>query len=140
MRHRISIRKPYWKWNMTTASINDSTVACGIIGAVSDHEHILTCAEYDSSDIYYYVLENAHAILLIDTKRRREIFDETLAFNRKEGIITRGRERSRYKLRRELERPFSILEKIHYCEHIWCVHNRNCDVHIGQNGMWHSTP
>ena len=66
---------------MTTASINDSTVACGIIGAVSDHEHILTCAEYDSSYIYYYVLENAHAILLIDTKRRREIVDETLAFN-----------------------------------------------------------
>lgn len=117
---------------MTTASIHDSTVACGIIGAVSDHECILMCAAYHSSDIYYYVMENTHAIPLIDTKRRREIVDESLAFNRKEGIITRERERSRYKLRREIERTFSILEEIRYCELIWYVHNRNCDVHIGQ--------
>ena len=89
---------------MTTASIHDSTVTCGIIDAVRDHEYILMDAAYDSSDIYYYVMENTHAIPFIDTNRRRGIVDESLAFNRKEGIITRERERSRYGLRWEIER------------------------------------
>ena len=117
---------------MTTASIHDSTVACGIIDAVSDHEYILSDAAYDCSDICDYVMENTHAIPLIDTKRRRRMVDESLAFNWKEGIITRERERSRYKLRWEIERAFSILDEILHCEHIWCVHNRNYDVHIGR--------
>ena len=55
-----------------------------------------------------------------------------LTFNRKQGIITREKERSRYKLRWEMERTFSILEEILHSEHIWHVRNRNYDVAVGE--------
>ncbi len=55
-----------------------------------------------------------------------------LAFNRKQGIIIREREKSRYRLRLEIERTFSILEEIIHCEHIRYVSNRNYVVAVDE--------
>ena len=120
------------EWRMTTASIHDSTVAREMIDAVRGHGYILMDAAYDSSEIYDYVMENTHAIPVIDTNRRKGIATHNMAFNRKQGIITREREKSRYRLRWEIERTFSILEEILHCENIWYVRNRNYDVAVGQ--------
>jgi hypothetical protein len=55
-----------------------------------------------------------------------------LAINRKQGIIIRKREKTRYRLRWEIERTFSILEWILHCEKIRCVRNRNYNVTISE--------
>ena len=73
---------------MTTASIHESTVAREMIDAVHGHEYIPMDAAYDSSEIYDYVMENTHAIPVIDTNKRRGIATHNVAFNRKQGIIT----------------------------------------------------
>ena len=65
-----------------------------------------------------------HAVPLIDTNRRRGIVPHNLAFNRKQGILIREREKARYRLRWEIERTFSILEEIMPSENIWYVRNR----------------
>ena len=120
------------EWNITTASIHDSTVAMEMIDSVRDHEYILMDAAYDSSHIYDYVFENTHALPVIDTNKRRGIVPDNLSFNRKQGIIIRKSEKSRYRFRWEIERTFSILEEILHCENIWYVSNRNYDVAIGE--------
>jgi hypothetical protein len=55
-----------------------------------------------------------------------------LTYNRKCGISIRKRESSRYKLRWEIERTFSILKEILGMEYIWYVRNRNYDVSVGE--------
>ena len=72
-------------------------------------------ASYDSSYIYDYVFENTHALPVIDTNKRRGIVENNLTFNRKQGIIIRKSEKSRYRFRWEIERTFSILEEILHC-------------------------
>jgi len=54
---------------------------------------------YDSSHIYDYVFENRHALPVIDTNKRKCIVENNLTFNRKQGIIIRKSEESRYRLR-----------------------------------------
>ncbi len=54
-----------------------------------------------------------------------------MAFNRKQGIITREKEGFRYKLRWEIEKTFSILEEILGSNNAWYVPNRDYDVAIG---------
>ena len=109
------------KCNVTTASLHDSIMAIPMIDAV-----------YDSAGIYDYIMDNTHAIPVIDTNRRRGIVPDNLTFSRKQGIIIREREKARYRLRWEIERTFSILEEILHSEHIWYVRNRNYDVAVGE--------
>ncbi len=54
-----------------------------------------------------------------------------MAFNRKQGIITREKEGFRYKLRWKIEKTFSILEEILGSNNAWYVPNRDYDVAIG---------
>ena len=76
--------------------------------SVRGHEYVLTDAAYDISDIYDYITDNTHAIPVIDTNRRMGIVPGNLTFNRKQGIIIRKKEKSRYKLRWETEQTFSF--------------------------------
>ena len=69
---------------------------------------------------------------VIDTNRRGGIVEDRLSYNRKLGITLRKKESSRYKLRWEIERTFSILKKILGMEHIWYIKHRNYDVSIGE--------
>ena len=69
-------------------------------------------ATYDSSDPYDYIFDNIHAIPVIDTNRRRGIVENKLTYSRKLGIGIRKKESSRYKLRWEIERTFSILKEM----------------------------
>ena len=85
--------------NITTASIHDITVAIEMIDSLRDHEYILRDTAYDSSHIYDYVFENTHALPVTDTNKRRGIVENNLTFNRKQGIIIRKSEKSRYGLR-----------------------------------------
>jgi hypothetical protein len=62
------------EWNITTASIHDSTVVIERIDSVRDHEYILMDAAYDSSEIYDYVMENTHALPVIDTNKEEALF------------------------------------------------------------------
>ena len=87
---------------------------------------------YDSSDIYDYIFENTHAIPVIDKNRRRGIVENRLTYNRKLGIALREKDPSRYKLRWEIERTFSILKEIFEMEYIWYVKHRNYDISIGE--------
>ena len=77
-----------------------------MIDSVRDHEYILIDAAYDSSHIYDYVFENTHSIPAIDTNKRKGIVENNPAFNRKNGINIRKSEKSRYRLRWEIERNF----------------------------------
>ncbi|WP_443367647.1 transposase [Cuniculiplasma sp. SKW4] len=106
------------EWNITTASIHYITVTIEMIDSVRHHEYIIMDAAYDSSHIYGYVFENTHALLVIDKNKRRGILENNLTFNWKQGIILRKCEKSRYRLRWEIERTFSILEEILHCENI----------------------
>ena len=103
-----------------------------MIDSVRDYNYILMDAAYDSSDIYDYIFENAHAVPVIDTNKRRGIVEDKLTYNRKLGIAIRKKESSRYKLRWEIERTFSILKEILGMEYIWYVRNRNYDAAIGE--------
>ena len=89
-------------------------------------------ATYDSSDPYDYIFDNIHAIPVIDTNRRRGIVENKLSYNRKLGIVLGKKESSRYKLRWEIERTFSILKEILGMEYIWYIKHRNYDVSIGE--------
>ena len=120
------------EWKTTTASVYDKNMAFPMIDSVRDFRYILMDAAYDSSDIYDYIFENAHAIPVIDTNRRRGIVQDRLTYNRKLGIALRKKESSRYKLRWEIERTFSILKEILEMEYIWYVKHRNYDVSIGE--------
>ena len=120
------------EWKITTASVYDKNIAFEMIDSVRNCNYILMDAAYDSSDIYDYIFENTHAIPVIDTNRRRGIIENKLTYNRKLGIALRQKESSRYKLRWEIERTFSILTEILGMEHIWYVRNRNYDVSVGE--------
>ena len=120
------------EWKMTTASAYDKNMAVEMIDSVRNYNYILMYAAYDSSDIYDYIFENAHAIPVIDTNRRGGIVEDRLSYNRKLGIELRKKESSRYKLRWEIERTFSILKEILKMEYIWYVGNRNYDIAIGE--------
>lgn len=93
-------------------------MAFQMIDAVGDHEYILMDAAYDSSGISDYIMENTHAIPIIDTNRRRGVVPYNLTFNRKQGKIIKGNEKSRFRLRWEIKRTFSILEEILLSEDI----------------------
>ena len=120
------------EWKITTASVYDKNMAFEMIDSVRDYRYILIDAAYDSSDIYDYIFENTHAIPVIDTNRRRGIVETKLTCNRKLGIELRKNQSSRYKLRWEIERTFSILKEILGMEYIWYVKHRNYDVSIGE--------
>ena len=120
------------EWKITTASVYDKNIAFEMIDSVRNCNYILMDAAYDSSDIYDYIFENTHSLPIIDTNRRRGIVENKLTYNRKLGIGLRKKESSRYKLRWEIERTFSILKEILKMEHIWYVRNRNYDVSIGE--------
>ena len=120
------------EWKITTASVYDKNMAFETIDSVRKYNYILMDAAYDSSDIYDYIFENTHSLPVIDTNRRRGIVEDRLAYNRKIGIELRKRESSRYKLRWEIERTFSILKEILGMEHIWYVKQRNYDAAIGE--------
>ena len=120
------------EWKVTTASVYDKNMASEMIDSVRDYNYILMDAAYDSSDIYDYIFENTHAVPVIDTNRRRGIVEDRLTYNRKCGISIRKKESSRYKLRWEVERTFSILKEIMGMAHIWYVRNRNYDAAIGE--------
>ena len=120
------------EWKTTTASVYDKNIAFEMIDSIRNYNYILMDAAYDSSDIYDYIFENAHAIPVIDTNRRGGIVEDRLSYNRKLGIELRKKESSRYKLRWEIERTFSILKEILKMEYIWYVGNRNYDIAIGE--------
>ena len=120
------------EWKITTASVYDKNMAVEMIDSVRNYNYILMDAAYDSSDIYDYIFENTHAMPVIDTNRRRGIVQDRLTFNRKQGITLRKKESSRYKLRWEIERTFSILKEILGMEYIWYVKHRNYNVSIGE--------
>ena len=120
------------EWKITTASVYDKTIALPMIDSVRNYSYILMDAAYDSSDVYDYIFENTQAMPVIDTNRRRGIVEDRLTFNRKLGIALRKKESSRYKLRWEIERTFSILKEILEMEYIWYVKHRNYDIDIGE--------
>ena len=97
-----------------------------MIDSVRDFKYILMDAAYD------YIFENTHALPVIHTNRRRGIVEDRLTFNRKLGIALRKKESSRYKLRWEIERTFSILKEMLEMEYIWYVKQRNYAVSIGE--------
>ena len=97
-----------------------------------NYNYILMGAAYDSSDVYDYIFENTQAMPVIDTNRRRGIIEDKLTYNRKLGIALRKKESSRYKLRWEIERTFSILKEILEMEYIWYIKHRNYAVSIGE--------
>ena len=103
---------------MTTASVYDKNMAFEMIDSVRNYNYILMDAAYDFSDIYDYIFDNAHSIPVIDTNKRRGIIEYKLTYNRKLGIALRKKESSRYKLRWEIERTFSILKEILGMEYI----------------------
>ena len=107
-------------------------MAFEMIDSVRNYNYILMDAAYDSSDIYDYIFDNAHSIPVIGTNKRRGIVEDRLTYNRKLGIALRKKESSRYKLRWEIERTFSILKEILEMEYIWYVRHRNYDVSIGE--------
>ena len=73
-----------------------------------------------------------HSIPVIDTNKRRGIVENELTYNRKLGIALRKKESSKYKLRWEIERAFSIIKEILVMEHTWHVKHRNYDIAIGE--------
>ena len=120
------------EWKITTASVYDKNMAFEMIDLVRDYNYILMDAAYDSSDIYDYIFENTYAVPVIDTNKRRGIINDRLTVNRKCGIELRKRESSRYKLRWDIERTFSILKEILGMEYVWYVKQRNYDAAIGE--------
>ncbi len=118
-------------WKITTASVYDKNIVFEMIDSLRDYNYILMAPAYDSSDVYDYIFENSHSVPVIDTNRRRGIINDRLTYNRKIGIELRKREYSRYKLRWEIERTFSILKEILGMEYVWYVRNRNYDNAIG---------
>ena len=60
------------------------------------------------------------------------IVENKLTYNREFGIALRKKESSRYKLRWEIERTFSIFKEIHEMEYIWYVKHRNYGASIGE--------
>ena len=120
------------EWKITTASVYDKNMAFEMIDSVRNYNYILMDAAYDSSDIYDYIFENTHAMPVIDTNRRRVIVENKLTYNRKLGIALRKKESSRYKLRWEIDRTFSILKEILGMGYIWYVKHRNYDISIGE--------
>ena len=110
----------------------DENIAFEMLDSVRDSRYTLMEAEYDFSDIYDYIFENTHALPVIDTNRRRGIIEDRLTYNRKLGIALRKKEPSRYKLRWEIERTFSILKEILGMGYIWYVKHRNYNVSIAE--------
>ena len=119
------------EWVVTKGNIHDSSVAHEMIDSVRNYRHILADSAYDTSEIYDYIFENAHALPVIDTNRRRGIINEKLTVNRRIGIELRKEYSSMYSMRWEIERTFSILDGIMGSEDIWYVSNRNYDNIIG---------
>ena len=120
------------EWKITTASVYDKNIAFEMSDSVMDYNYILMAPAYDSSDIYDYIFEDTHSVPVIDTNKRKGIVKDKLTYNRKLGISIRKRESSRYKLRWEIERTFSILKEILGMEYIWYVKHRNYDVSVGE--------
>ena len=120
------------EWKITIASAYDKNMAFEMIDSVRNYNYILMDAAYDFSDIYNYIFENTHAMPVIDTNRRRSIVEDRLTYNRKLGMALRKKESSRYKLRWEIERTFSIFKEILGMEYIWYIKHRNYDIAIGE--------
>ena len=87
-------------------------MAFELIDSVIKYNYVLMDATYDSSDIYDYIFEDTHAMPFIETNRKREIIENELTYNYKPGIALRKKGSSRYKLRCDMERTFSILIEI----------------------------
>ncbi len=119
------------EWILTKGNIHDSSVAHEMIDSVRNYRYILADSAYDTSEIYDYIFENAHALPVIDTNRRRGIINDRLTVNRRIGIELRKEYSSMYTMRWEIERTFSILEGIMSSENIWYVSNRDYDNIIG---------
>ena len=66
------------------------------------------------------VYDKTIAFPMIDTNRRMRIVEDRVKFDRKLGIALRKKESSRYKLRSEIERTFSILREILGMEYMVC--------------------
>ena len=49
------------------------------------YRYVLADLGYGISEIYDYIFENAHSLLVIDTNKRRRIINERLTMNRKIG-------------------------------------------------------
>ena len=58
------------EWTVTKGNIHDSSVSHGLIDSVRNYRYILADSTYDTSEIYDYIFENAHALPVIDTNRR----------------------------------------------------------------------
>jgi transposase len=119
------------EWLITKGNMHDSHVSHNMVDSVRGFSYILADSAYDASDIYDYILENTHALPVIDTNKRRGIVDNRLPVNRKIGIDLRKEHASMYPLRWEIERTFSILEEIMKAEYIWYTVNRDYDTAIG---------
>ena len=119
------------EWLVTKGNLHDSHVSHDMINSIRDFSYILADSAYDASDIYYYVFENTHALLIIDTNIRRRIIPDRLPANRKIGIDLRKEYASLYSLRWEIERTFSIPEEIMKAEYIRYTNNRNYDTAMG---------
>ena len=102
-------------WLFSRGNIHDSKVSHEMVDSVRNFSYILGDSAYDTSDIYDYVFENTHSLSIIDTNRRRSISPERLHMSRKIDIDLRREYSSIYSLRWEIERTFSILEKILQC-------------------------
>ena len=111
--------------------MNDKIIAFPLIDSVRGYSYVMMDAAYDSSDIYEYIFDNTQCSPIIDTNRRRGIVDSMPSHSRREGIKIRKEESSRYSLRWEIERTFTILEDILKREYMWSVRNRNHNVSIG---------
>ena len=118
-------------WIVTKGNIHDSRVSHDRVDSVRNFSYILAESAYDTSDIYDYIFENSHSMPIIDTNRRRGIVTDRLSVNLRIGINLRREYSSLYSLRWEIERKFSILEKIMRAENIWYNRNRSYDTAIG---------
>ena len=115
------------EWIVTRGNIHDSRISHDLIDSVRNYTHILADSAYDTSEIYDYIFDNTHSMLVIDTSKRIGIRSDRLPMNRNIGIDLRKKYSSLYSLRWEIERTFSILEEMLHCENIWYTHNRSYD-------------
>ena len=101
-----------------------------MIDSVRNYRYVLADSDYDISEIYGYIFDNAHALPVIDTNKRRGIINDRLTVNRRIGIELRREYSSMYSRRWKIERTFSIFEDIMGSENIWYVNNRDYDIAI----------
>ena len=61
----------------------DTLVSHDMSDSVRDFSYILADSAYDAQDIYDYIFENTHTILVKDANKWREIITDRLQVNRK---------------------------------------------------------